>query len=78
LAEPHSGGHTALACEHGALVPPPEPLQVQVRVVLHAVAALSLTGLPVVHAPFVPHTPFTTGGGGGGEEHVASAVHWVW
>lgn len=46
--------------EQFALVPPPEPLQVHVRVVPHAVAPLSPDIVPAEQAPAVaPHAPLT-------------------
>ena len=48
----------ALVKEHGALVPPPEPLHVHVRVVPHDVKPLSDAAVPAVHAPAVAlHDP---------------------
>ena len=48
-------------CEQLALLPPPEPLQFQVRVVPQAVTPLSLATDPDEHAPAVElHTPLTT------------------
>ena len=49
--------------EQFAFVPPPDPLQVHVLVVPHAVAPLSPDTVPVEHAPTVAlHAPFTAGG----------------
>ena len=52
--------HAGLAFEQFAFDPPPDPLQVHVLVVPHAVAPLSPDTLPDEHAPGLPHTPFTT------------------
>ncbi len=52
---------SGLAFEQLAVVPPPDPTQFHVRVVLHAVAPLSPDTDPDEHAPAVElHTPFTT------------------
>jgi len=52
--------HTGLALEQLALEPPPDPLQVQLRVVPQAVAPLSPDGDPAEQAPAVAlHAPFT-------------------
>lgn len=62
--------HDGLAIEHDALLPPPEPLQFQVRVVPHAVSPLSEAAVPEVQAPGVPeHAPLT--GASNGAEHDA-------
>ena len=60
--------HDGLAMEHEAFVPPPEPLQFQVRVVPHAVRPLSDAEVPDVQAPAVPEqAPLTTATSNGAE-----------
>ena len=51
--------HAALLYVHDAFVPPPDPLQFQVRVVPHDVNPLSPATEPAVHAPGAPHAPLT-------------------
>jgi hypothetical protein len=60
-------GHAALAAEQVAVVPPPVPMQPQVRVVPQAVWPLSPVTLPALQvAALPPHAPLTT-------EHTACA-----
>ena len=60
----------ALASEQLAVVPPPEPAQLQVSVVPQAVAPLSPVAVPAVQVPPVaPQLPLT------GAAHVASGLH---
>ena len=49
-----------MAVEQLAFVPPPDPLQVQVRVVPHAVAPLSPETVPAAQVPAaLPQAPLT-------------------
>lgn len=61
--------HDGFTMEQDAFVPPPEPLQFQVRVVPHAVRPLSDAEVPEVQAPAVPEqAPLTTAASKGAEQ----------
>jgi hypothetical protein len=69
LLHPPLTAQAGFASEQLALVPPPEPLQLQIRVVPQAVAPLSPATVPVEQVPpEPPQTPLTTQAGFASEQ----------